>query len=63
MWLEWADAINPENVWKYVNGSDKSFTDNDFSQKVRDTLYTWWIFNTSLLETRFWWWNNEEAKK
>lgn len=63
LWLEWADAINPENVWKYVNGSDKSFTDNDFSQKVRDTLYTWWIFNTSLLETRFWWWNNEEAKK
>lgn len=54
LWLEWSDAINPENVWKYVNGSDKSFTDNEFSQKVRDTLYTWWILNTSLLETRFW---------
>lgn len=60
LWLEWAEALKVENVWKYVNGSDKSFTDNNFSQKVRDTLYTWWILNTSLLETRFWEWSDKK---
>lgn len=54
LWLEWSNALKPENAEKYLRWTDKSFTSTEFKQRALDTLYTWWTLNISLIEKRFW---------